>query len=608
MTSTANTGRTKRSETLSHDIDLLSNVLARVYAEQCGAAAAATFDRLVDLCRGADLSSDSPFAEVRAAAQRLSDDEIHELLKALTIRFHLVNKAEQVEIARINRERERKASIERPRAESIAEAIDALKQRGLSLDDAMAVLGRLDIQPTFTAHPTEARRQSVLRQQRRIAGALNDVHETGLSAAEHEAIAVRMARDVHLMYATDELRVERPRVIEEVRHGLYFLRGPVWQAIPQLYRDLRAAIRDRYGATPALPTILRYRTWIGGDRDGNPRVTSSVTRATFAELRGAMFDLYEEELTALRRELSVSRVRVEIPDALDEAINADRVRYPLSERDQRVMQNEPFRMRITQMLAKLDTARETPSAYRADALVADLEAISDALNGCGMGLVASEGRLFDLIHRARTFGLHMAALDIRQHSRVHAETLAELLRLARVCDDYLALSEVEKIETLRAELHNPRPLSPIDAELSPPARDLIDTLNVIREQSAASPGAVGGYIVSMTHHVSDLLAVLVLLKEAGLWRYDGREVTCAIDVVPLLETVDDLERGPELMGALFEDETYRRHLRGRGDFQEIMLGYSDSNKDGGYWMSNWGLQRAQARLADVAADHAVALR
>lgn len=593
---------------LSRDIELLSGAVVRVFEAHCGEAAARRLDRMVALCRRADFSTAEPFATPRSEARQLADDEIHELLKTLTIRFHLVNKAEQVAIARINRDRERRATPEMPRAESIAEAIHALKQQRLSVDEVLSVLRRIDIQPTFTAHPTEARRQTVLRQQQGIAEALSDSHDPELSVAEREAIGSRLVRDIQLMFATDELRVERPRVIEEVRHGLYFLKGPVWQAIPQLYRDLRRAIFEQYGVTPVLPSIIRYRTWIGGDRDGNPRVTAAVTRESFAELRNAVLDLYDEELTALRRELSASRLRVQVPAALDAAIERDRALYPVAPRDERVMANEPFRLRITQMIAKLGHSRVEPGAYRAGELVSDLEELSLALEGCGMALVASEGRLFDLIYRAKSFGLHMAALDIRQHSRVHAETVGELLRLARVCDDYAGLPESKKLEALRAELRNPRPLLPVGALLSPTARDMLDTLHVIREVVDTTPDAVGGYIVSMTHEVSDVLAVIVLLKEVGLWRDDGEHVTCQLDLVPLLETVEDLTRGPDLMSALFADETYRRHLRGRRQFQEVMLGYSDSNKDGGYWMSNWGLQRAQARLADVAAKHGVELR
>lgn len=593
---------------LTHDIDLLSAALARVYGNHCGTEAAAEFEQLAECCRQADFSGADPFAQPRAHVRSMSDDDIHELLKALTIRFHLVNKAEQVQIARINHDRERCSSIDAPRAESIAEAIHTLKERGLSIEQVMSVLGRLDIEPTFTAHPTEARRQSILRQQRRVAELLNEVHDPRLAEAEIDAIKARLGRNIQLMFATDELRVERPRVIEEVRHGLYFLKGPVWHAIPQLYRDVRKALREQFGETRKLPTMLRYRTWIGGDRDGNPRVTADVTRGTFAELRNAALELYEEELAALRRELSVSRLRVAIPSALDAAIWHDREAYPLSARDQRVMSNEPFRMRITQLLARLDHARRDSSVYRAEEFVADLEVLYDALCGCGMEQIASEGRLFELLVRAKTFGFHVAALDIRQHSRVHAEALGELLRLGGVCDDYAALPEAEKIAVLRAELHNPRPLLPLDAGLADTTKDLLDTLTVIRETVGVSLRAVGSYIVSMTHHISDLLAVLVLLKEVGLWRFDGERVTSALNLVPLLETVDDLRRGPELMESLFADETYRRHLKSRGHFQEIMLGYSDSNKDGGYWMSNWGLQTAQARLADVAADHGIELR
>ncbi len=596
------------SSSLKQDIELLSRILADVYAQHCGPAAARSLRELVEQCRQADTTSDAAFARVRSRAADMSPAQIHDLLKALTIHFHLVNKAEQVEIARVNLERERRMTPDQPRSESIAEAVHALKSRGLSLEQVMDVLGRLDIQPTFTAHPTEARRQAVLRRQRRIAETLIESHDPRLSEYERLQIANRIRRDVHLMFVTDELRVERPRVIEEVRQGLYFLRSAVWEAIPLLYRDLHKALRDYFGKAPSLPTLMRYRTWIGGDRDGNPRVTAAVTRETFAELRFAALDLYAAELAALWSELSISRRRVQVPPALEAAIEQDWEAYPIEDRDGHAVAHEPFRTRVAQLAARLNAARQTPAAYSAAAFVADLELISAALTQCGLELVATDGRLFDLIVRARTFGFHLAALDIRQHSQVHAESLAELLRLARVCEDYLERPLAEKIEILHRELASPRPLVPAGATVSDATRDLLDTLNLVRETATNAPGAVGGYVISMTHSVSDLLAVLVLMKEAGLWRYDGGRVETPLDLVPLLETVDDLERGPDMMSALFADPMYRLHLQARGDFQEIMLGYSDSNKDGGYWMSNWGLHKAQAQLADVCGRHGVELR
>ncbi len=593
---------------LSQDISLLSDALHTVFAKHRGEDAADLLRNLVRQCQALDADATEPFAEPLQRIAATSDDDLHELLKILTIHFHLVNKAEQVEIARINRDRERRATTDAPRAESIAEAISHLKQQGASLEAVLRVLERLDIQPTFTAHPTEARRQSVLRQQRGIADALEENQNPALSPKERTAIGRRIRRAVHLMYATDEIRLERPQVIEEVRHGLYFLSGPVWDVIPQLYRDIRDALFEHYQALPTLPTVLRYRSWIGGDRDGNPRVTANVTRDTLAELRQTVLQKYRDEMATLQREISVSRARLSIPPELNAAIELDQQEYPLDDRERRMMKNEPFRIRIAQIIRKLDQVDHDPTAYSAKAFLKDLELLSSALIHCGLDDVAREGLLFELIARVRTFGFHLAALDIRQHSRVHRDALHELLDLAGVCDDYAQRSEADKRAILNEELGNPRPLLPHGAKLSNATADLLDTLAVIRQAETDMPGSVGSYIISMTHDVSDLLSVLVLMKETGLWRMVDGQVEAKLDVVPLLETVEDLDKGPGLLQALFQDDIYRLHLQSRRTFQEIMLGYSDSNKDGGYWMSNWGLQKAQANLAQICADHQIALR
>ncbi len=596
------------SASLADDIRLLDESLAAVVQQHGGREAVDTLHELVEHCKR---QTDPETVGLRAAAERVAGlplAMLDELLKILTIRFHLTNKAEQVEIARINRERERSATTDKPRPESIAEAIAALQQRGVPLARVLGVLGQLDIQPTFTAHPTEARRRSILRQQRAIAAALTDRHDRALTPVEGEHNAAVIRQQILLMYGTDEIRVDRPAVSEEVRQGIYFLRETVCAAVPQLYQDVRSAIRRCYDATPPLPTFLRYRTWIGGDRDGNPRVTAQVTRSTLRMLREAALELHHEQLDALRGELTLSSRRIVAPPSLLAAIEADRAAHPLPSADARAMRVEPFRIRVAQIQQKLSRAQQEPLAYRCSDYVADLEAVESALQSAGLASLAETGRLADLLVQARTFGFHLAALDIRQHSQVHTHALDELLRQANAHDDYAGLDEAAKLDVLRAELRNPRPLLAHGAIVSERTQELLDVLAAVRETLMSDPNAIGSYVISMTHAVSDVLGLLVLFKEAGLWRRTDGVVGCALDVAPLFETVDDLDRCGDLMTALFQDDVYRLQLAAREQLQEVMLGYSDSNKDGGYWMSNWGLQQAQARLADACEQHGVQLR
>ncbi len=594
------------SESLRSDLELLDALLAGVIVPLGGQRLDALRD-LLSLCR----RPDTDHAARRQAADRLTSlpvEHLREILKALTIHFHLRNKAEQVEIVRINRQREQQASATAPRSESIGEAVAELHRRGVSSEDLVALIHRLDIQPTLTAHPTEARRRSIMRQQQGIASALTDRYERRLTPVEDQRAREAIERGIMLMYSTDELRAERPAVIAEARQGLYFLRDSIWNTIPRLHRDLREALHAHYGLAIEPPVFLRYRTWIGGDRDGNPRVTCAVTRQTLAEYRNAALDQYSEALDQLGKDLSASSRRVAIPEELRAAIAEDDARWPLTEDRRRGMRFEPFRVRIAQLMLKLAAARSDPAAYAAGDFAADLDGLADALMEAGLTTVARSGDLDDLRIRARTFGFHLAALDIRQHSAVHAEAVGELLRLARVHDDYVSLSEADKIRLLRAELDNARPLLACGVAVSSATQELLDVLRLVRATHASAPGSIGAYVISMTHNISDLLAVLVLMKETGLWRRGERGVVAQMDLVPLFETVEDLERGPDLMGKLFADPIYAEHLAARDGLQEIMLGYSDSNKDGGYCMSNWGLHKAQGRLADVCREHDVDLR
>lgn len=597
------------SRELDADIRLLDATLADVICRQGGADRMAEVEALVALCRRAVCDDDG--GALNAAAKKISGlsiEHLRELLKIVTIRFHLANKAEQVEIARINRDRERQATADKPRAESIAEAVLELKRRGASADDALAIISRLDIQPTLTAHPTEARRRSILRRLHSIANALTDRHERSLTPIEERHSRSQIVRDVLLLVATDEIRPERPQVIEEVRQGLYFLRGSIWETIPQLYRDLREAFVEQYGVDPEIPVFVRYRTWIGGDRDGNPRVTSDVTRETLMEMRAATFELYENSLVQLLRKLSISSRRVKISNDLLKAIERDEEKYPVSQHARRVMRYEPFRIRISQILQKLGAAKQAPNQYTSQQLVDDLTQMAAALRASGMQELATGGQLADLIVQAQTFGFHLARLDIRQHSSVHEAAVAQMLRRAGVHIDYESLSESERVKLLHGELRNPRPLLSHGAILSDQGADIQEVLTVVREAMSVSEESIGAYVISMTHGVSDLLEVLLLLKEAGLWRLEDGRVHSQIDVSPLFETVEDLMNSPQLMANTLDDPVYGLHLAARGRMQEIMLGYSDSNKDGGYWMSNWRLQIAQARLADTCNQRNVEMR
>lgn len=549
----------------------------------------------------------------------LSLDEITNLLRLTTIFFHLVNSLEQHEIIRINRERAQNIDLDHPRPESIADALSSFKEKGLSYENAVDLFKKLDIQPTITAHPTEARRRSVLYKQENITSMIGELDDMRLTPNEKEALLRKVLNEIALLISTDEVRTERLTVEDEVENGLYFFTNTIWQTVPRLYDDIRFAFNQQYGRVPDLPIVLRYRSWIGSDRDGNPNVTRDVTWNTLLEQRKTALQMYHTELREVRRYLSVSQNLVSVPDDLLKSLKKDEKEVPLSDRFKRSYKNEPFRKKLTHMMHRLDllinslsedeqTIIHSGQKYTAKNFNDDLDLIHRSLIASGLEDVSSHGQFNDLRIRARTFGFHLAALDIRQHSKIHERAVENLLAVADVKNNYTELDEEQKIELLTDELRNPRPLSPVNYKLEAETEKILDVFKLIRTIQQLDEDGFGSYIISMTHSVSDLLEVAILAKEAGLWRFEDGKVVSSIDLVPLFETIEDLDMSADLMNQILTDDLYKHQVEARNGFQEIMLGYSDSNKDGGYWMANWALQKAQLRLGKVLKKHNVDFR
>ncbi|MDP2530065.1 MAG: phosphoenolpyruvate carboxylase [Candidatus Palauibacterales bacterium] len=631
----------RASEPLKDQVGLLGTLLGRAIRERGGQE---TLDRVEALrlaCREAARSGD-PGPRRRAAGRiaELDLEAIGWLLRAYTTFFRLVNQAEQREIVRVNRERSREGGLDRPRPGSIEEAVAGLADRGLDAGDVSALLDRLEVIPTFTAHPTEARRAPVLGKQRRIADLLTALQDPGRTPQEEDATQDRLFDQVALLLATREVRSERPTVRDEVEQGLYFLERSVWDAVPRIHEDVDRAFRRCFGEAPDLVApFLRYRSWIGGDRDGNPNVTADVTRWTLATQRARAARLHARELERLRDELSLSASEVEVPAELTASIERDRRELGVPEAALSTHQDEPYRQKLTCMLVRLERVREaaerrartdgqpepagartdvapaksdadeTPDgAWSAGELEADLDLIDRCLRRTGFEAVARTGRLRRARCLVRTFGLHLASLDIREHSGMHERAVASVLRSAGVTPDYASLPEATRLEILDRELRKPEPLRPDGSELAAEARRVLDTLGVVREAVRRDPRSIGAYVVSMTHELSDILEPMLLARVAGVWRLEADGVRCSLDFVPLYETIEDLRAAGDRLRSLLRHPLYRLQVEARGSMQEVMLGYSDGNKDGGYWMANWALRRAQEELGRTCRDEGVELR
>ncbi|TVQ12906.1 MAG: phosphoenolpyruvate carboxylase [Balneolaceae bacterium] len=609
------------SEPLSKNVNLLGELVGHAIREQAGEEIFNIVEDLRSRCKNAyKADGDKTRKMVLDTISGLSDTEIDWLLRAYTSFFHLVNKAEQEEIVRINREREHSSSHENPRAESIADAIAGMKKLGLGFDEAVAIIRRIDIQPTLTAHPTEARRRTVLSLQKRIAFSLYKLAIHNPTPDETDRLIKSIYDNVILLLNTDDVRSAKITVPDEVRNGLYFFSNSIWKVVPRIYDDINKSLDAYYGQTTDLPIILRYRSWIGGDRDGNPSVTAEVTRSTLNMQREATIDLYRNDLQELRSELSISKKQTTIPDKLYRSIENDRTMVTLTDKTERQHENEPYRIKLGLMIEKLklipefDTGliskseSDVQTTYTAEKFIRDIKLINECLAESGFESLTENGMLRHLRIRAETFGFSLAALDIRQHSAVFEDTVDELFRLSGVVKSYKKLSEDARCELLRREIRNPRPLVRLHAKLSESSRSILDCFLVARKAVKLEPGSIGSLIISMTHDVSDMLEVMLIGKEAELVVPEGEKFRSHVDIVPLFETIEDLENSRALMEQLFSDPVYSQQVEARGRFQEIMLGYSDSNKDGGYWMANWALHKAERDLAEVCSKHKVDFR
>jgi phosphoenolpyruvate carboxylase len=601
------------SRPLSEQVNLLGGMLGDAIRRRYGPEGLERVEVLRRLCREAE-GTPSSDARDRAAEviAGLSLKEVQQTVHAFTSFFHLVNQAEKQEILRINRDRSRDGV----RPESIRDAVSRLHREGRSLEEVRRLVRRLDIQPTLTAHPTEARPPEVLDKQRRLSGLLLQLVRMDPTPEERERILDGIDAQVTLLLASDEVRRERPTVMDEVDQGLHFLLGAIWDVVPTIADDLARAIEEVYGEPIEVGEVIRYRSWIGSDRDGNPNVTAEITRATLARQRRGALKRYDEALEVLGRELSVSDRQIPASAALEASIAADVAREAAGPPPADDTPHQPFRHKIALIRRRLARCavgerggtHHAGDGYDGAAFCEDLDLLSEALIEVGLDRVALRGGLARLRAQARTFGFHLATLDVRQHSGVHEAAVAGLLAAAGLERDYLGLSESARIAVLDRALQRRGALLP-DGDARPAAAaGVLEAFEVVRDAVALEPRAVGSWIISMTHDVSDVLEPLLLAKEVGLWRIDDGSVVCPIDVVPLFETIDDLAEAGRRTAALYAHPLYRRHLEGRGGLQEVMLGYSDSDKDGGYWMANWALHRAQAELGMSAALAGVDLR
>jgi phosphoenolpyruvate carboxylase len=599
---------------LRYDTRLLGRILGDTVRAQEGDA---VFDLIEHIRRtGVHFHRDADEGarlQLQTIMRGLPADQAVHIVRAFGYFSHLANIAEDQH--HIRRTRAHAMGNAAPRAGTMAYALERVRSAGVSREQLQRFLASALCVAVLTAHPTEVRRKSSIDREMEIARLLDERDRVRFTPEELAVNRRALRRAVLTLWQTSILRGTRLRVIDEVANNLAYYDHTFLRALPQLYADLE----DQLGATDPswqgleIPSFLRVGSWIGGDRDGNPFVTADVLRQALAMHAQRAFRCYLDELHQLGGELSLDGRMVKISAAMQALADRSLDRSP-ERRD------EPYRRALVDIYARLAATAwtlerlepphpavggEAPAYAAASELRADLDTLSESLTANGSAGLA-RGRLRALRRAVDVFGFHLASLDLRQNSDVHARTVAELVETAGLAD-YRTLGEDARVTLLTAELTSPRPLA---SPHLPYSEETAGELAILRAAADAhrryGTAAVANYVISKADGVSDILEAAVLLKEVGLLH--PREGRLDLDIVPLFETIADLQRCGPVMQSLFALPDYRRLLASRGNTQEVMLGYSDSNKDGGYLTSTWELYKAELALIDIFRQHKVALR
>ncbi len=560
---------------------------------------------------------DSVFSKRVSSEEPLPERGAH----AISIAFQLLNMVEENTENQVRRLREA-ANGAASQSGTWANNLEWLKENGFAQSELREVLARTHVEPVLTAHPTEAKRATVLEHHRQLYLLIVESEYPNWSPQERQNLGQRIEAVLERLWRTGEILLERPDVASEVRNSLYYATTVFPEVLGLIDNRFRHAWSWAFPETsvPA-PPRLTFGSWVGGDRDGNPFVTSEVTREALEVMRTSALRLLRQRIEELAGRLSLAELLQPCPPELKELIAAyEHMLLGKGERAVRRNPGEPWRQASNLMLARIPAAgdsAERPHAYhRAEELEADLQLLRSSLEQVGAGLLATT-EVEPVQRLVQAYGFHFAELDIRQNSEFHRRAVAQLLMLGGLsADDYPDWSEQRRRELLDSELTLPRPFTLPGSRLPEEADATVSVMRLVRDTiNRFGHRGIGTYIVSMTHSLADLLDVYLLAREAGLVRKTPEGLVCEIPVTPLFETIDDLKCCGDLLAEFLAHPVVRRtlgYLQARDGrarpMQEVMIGYSDSNKDGGILASHWYLRQAQIRMAEVARSAGVDLR
>lgn len=591
---------------LSQNIHLLGDLLGRVISEQESPRIFEIEERIRALAKARRSGDDFAALGLHGEVSQLSNEDARVIAAAFAAYFDLVNLAEENQRVQSLRQREDEAHPA-PIRESIGEAIATLKERGVTHAQMSALLAGLSIELVLTAHPTEARRRTVLSKTERITDLIRLLNQNSLSLRERDAAAKALYAEITALWLTDRARADKLTVTDEVRTGLYYIDAYLWNTIPRLYNDLERAVEENYPGLHAPRTWLKFASWIGGDRDGNPFVTSEVTAETLRLHRGLAVENHRRTLQDLGRRLSVSSNRIPPPPALAAWIEKRRP-FPahVAYIEQRYA-TEPYRLVLSLLANDLAEASRDdmkthllgryPHQARLEPghLLEPLELIAAALPAH-----LAQDELQTALQTIRTFGLYVARLDIREDSSRLNAALSEILRALRIEADFENLPAEAREQLLARLLDEPAPNLSSHPGVTSATAETWSLFQLIgRTCDVYGSDLLGPIVISMTHNAADVLTVRLLAKWAGC--------KTVPQIVPLFESVQDLKTAAGILELLFTSDVYRAQLEAHHNEQMVMIGYSDSNKDGGYLMANWSLYQAQEEITAMAQKHGVQL-
>ena len=598
---------------LREEIALLGDILGQTVVSLAGEKSLELVEELRLLAWERRKEDNTVGSELTELIAGLDNAQLRIVIRAFTIFLDLANVAEDRHRVRVLRQRDRE-KYPHPRSESVRAAVQELADSGIDSSGMQDLVNRLDIDLVFTSHPTEAKRRSVRRKLRRLHELLSQL-ESDQVPSERDQTVDLVRTEVAKLWHTDFIRPWKPSVLEEVQRGLS-IKPVLWEVVPQIIQDLRGSLAEQYpDNAPQVTPCVRFGSWMGGDRDGHPGVTPDITEQTIGWLRETALDFQIKQCRELFRSLSLSDRQLEFGPELQESVSKAAQRWPeLASELESISPNEQCRHWLRIILWRLNQTKKITldqwqvegSYTEADELNRDVSTLLKAVqDSTAVSSVNNEIQLWQ--DRIETFGFHLARLDVRQDARIYEQVMNEMLKAAGLSEKPADLSFQQRQELLVATLD--RRIQIPTEQLSEMPRRVVELFQLLhRIDRAFGIGVLGGHVISMTRAASDVLTVLWLWKHSYLnpllsEKGEGEE----LPIVPLLETIDDLKNGPQILDEMLSLPVYREYLRQQGDRQMIMLGYSDSTKDGGYASACWSLYLAQRELQQVAEKHGIEL-